>query len=35
VGLSQTSLQNLSWCALSKESVSSSYILGLGGGLCN
>jgi hypothetical protein len=23
-GLSQTSLQNLSWCALSKESVSSS-----------
>jgi hypothetical protein len=33
--LSQTSLQSLSWCALSKESVSNSYILGLSDGLCN
>jgi hypothetical protein len=34
-GTLSNSLQNLSWCALYKKSASSSYILCLGGGLCN
>jgi hypothetical protein len=33
--LSQTSLQSLSWCELSKEFMSNSYILSFGGGLYN